>query len=68
MNGSAAPGPPVSVAASESLLDSAVEMTFPASDPVSVDHAFRAADRREHSALLDGPPRSSSTPRAGSPS
>jgi hypothetical protein len=28
----------------EALLDLAIELTFPASDPVSVVHAFRAAD------------------------
>jgi len=32
---------------SEELLDAAVEYTFPASDPISVDHAFRAARERE---------------------
>jgi len=36
---------------SEELLDAAVENTFPASDPISVDHAFNAARKREnHSA------------------
>jgi hypothetical protein len=32
---------------SEALLDAAVESTFPASDPISVDHAFNAARERE---------------------
>jgi hypothetical protein len=32
---------------SEALLDAAVECTFPASDPISVDHAFSAARERE---------------------
>ena len=30
-------------AAAEDLLDLAIELTFPASDPDSVTHAFRAA-------------------------
>jgi hypothetical protein len=29
----------------EDFLDLAIELTFPASDPVSVDHAFKAASR-----------------------
>ena len=32
---------------SEALLDAAVEYTFPASDPISIDHAFRSAAERE---------------------
>ena len=32
---------------SEALLDAAVECTFPASDPISIDHAFSAARERE---------------------
>jgi hypothetical protein len=32
---------------SEALLDEAVENTFPASDPISIDHAFNAALDRE---------------------
>lgn len=32
---------------SEALLDAAVECTFPASDPIAVDHAFKAASERE---------------------
>lgn len=32
---------------SESLLDEAVAFTFPASDPISIDHAFSAARERE---------------------
>jgi hypothetical protein len=32
---------------SESLLDAAVEYTFPASDPIAVETAFKAARRRE---------------------
>lgn len=36
-----------SIPESEALLDAAVEYTFPASDPIAVDHAFRAATERE---------------------
>ena len=36
---------PASVSAAERALDEAIELTFPASDPISVDHAFRSADR-----------------------
>jgi hypothetical protein len=36
-----------SIARSEALLDVAVELTFPASDPISIDHAFHAARERE---------------------
>lgn len=32
--------------AAERLLDAAVELTFPASDPIAIDHAFYAADKR----------------------
>ena len=35
------------IPSSEAILDAAVEYTFPASDPISVDHAFRAAQKRE---------------------
>ena len=38
------PGP---VLSSEAILDAAVEYTFPASDPISVDSAFQAARARE---------------------
>jgi hypothetical protein len=42
------PRPPLGPAPStDELLDAAVEYTFPASDPISVDHAFREAKRRE---------------------
>ena len=34
----------------ERVLDRAIELTFPASDPISVEHAFRSA--REHEAPL----------------
>lgn len=30
-------------AVAERMLDAAVEMTFPASDPIAVEHAYRAA-------------------------
>ena len=36
-----------SVPRSEALLDAAVEYTFPASDPISIDHAFHSARERE---------------------
>jgi hypothetical protein len=32
---------------SEAILDAAVEYTFPASDPISIDHAFKTASERE---------------------
>lgn len=32
---------------SERILDAAIECTFPASDPISVQSAFEAACRRE---------------------
>ena len=37
------PGTPDSRSAAERLLDEAIELTFPASDPISVDHAFTSA-------------------------
>ena len=36
---------------SEALLDSAVEATFPASDPISVQDGFDAKRRRDHARL-----------------
>jgi hypothetical protein len=36
---------------SEALLDSAVEATFPASDPISVEDGFHAKRRRDHARL-----------------
>jgi hypothetical protein len=39
--------PVVRIPRSEALLDAAVENTFPASDPISIDHAFGTALRRE---------------------
>lgn len=38
---------------SEALLDAAVEYTFPASDPISVDHAFGKARERERKAPVE---------------
>ena len=32
---------------SEDVLDHAIQETFPASDPISVSHAFKTARRRE---------------------
>jgi hypothetical protein len=43
----AAAGKPDPQASAERLLDAAVEMTFPASDPISVEHAFKAASERD---------------------
>lgn len=40
---------------SEALLDAAVEYTFPASDPISIEHAFGAAREREDRALQRSP-------------
>jgi hypothetical protein len=33
--------------AAERLLDQAIELTFPASDPIAVDSAFRSARKRD---------------------
>ena len=40
----------------EELLDLAIEFTFPASDPVAVDHAFRAARRHDETFHKGEPP------------
>jgi hypothetical protein len=48
---------------SEALLDAAVEYTFPASDPISVDHAFRTAREREKRAAASSKPRRAARPR-----
>jgi len=40
-------GEAASAAAAEQLLDLAIELTFPASDPVSVVSAFQAARARD---------------------
>src|SRR5690348_7066279 len=50
------------VARSEALLDTAVELTFPASDPISIDHAFRTARAREISFQPNGGFEMSATP------
>jgi hypothetical protein len=33
--------------AAERVLDGAIELTFPASDPISVEHAFFSAGKRD---------------------
>ena len=38
---------PATRSAAERILDRAIELTFPASDPISVEHAFRSARKRE---------------------
>jgi hypothetical protein len=45
----AGPPPLSSDSSSETVLDVAVQCTFPASDPISIDVAFQAARRREQS-------------------
>jgi hypothetical protein len=50
-----------SIARSEALLDAAVEFTFPASDPISVDHAFHAAREEEKDLPRATPPGSAPT-------
>jgi hypothetical protein len=57
---------PNRVPLSEAVLDAAVECTFPASDPISVDHAFHAAREREGDA--DAPRRAGHDERAPWPS
>ena len=49
----------------ESLLDFAVESTFPASDPIAVDVGFRSKQRRDRARLLKSadPARSQSQSR-----
>jgi hypothetical protein len=41
------PPPPSPESSSEAVLDAAVQCTFPASDPISIDVAFNAARERE---------------------
>ncbi len=31
----------------ERVLDRAIELTFPASDPIAIEHAFRSARKRD---------------------
>ena len=50
--------------AAERLLDQAIELTFPASDPISVDSAFRSARKRDQREA--GAPTAPDTRRAGS--
>jgi len=40
----------------ESLLDFAVESTFPASDPIAVEEGFQAKRRRDHARLTAARP------------
>jgi hypothetical protein len=37
----------------ERLLDAAVEMTFPASDPISIEHAYKSASSQDDEADAD---------------
>jgi hypothetical protein len=48
---------PATRSAAERILDRAIELTFPASDPISVEHAFRSARKREQAAPTEDPPR-----------
>jgi len=43
----AGPPPLTAESSSEAVLDVAVQYTFPASDPISIDVAYRAAQARE---------------------
>ena len=38
---------PATRSAAERVLDEAIELTFPASDPIAVHNAFRSARRRD---------------------
>ena len=38
---------PATHSSAERILDRAIELTFPASDPISVEHAFRSARKRD---------------------
>jgi hypothetical protein len=38
---------PETRSSAERILDRAIELTFPASDPISVEHAFRSARKRD---------------------
>ena len=40
---------PATPSAAERILDRAIELTFPASDPVAVEHAFSSARARDRS-------------------
>ena len=39
--------PGTKLSAAERILDLAIEFTFPASDPIAVEHAFPSARKRE---------------------
>jgi hypothetical protein len=47
---------PATRSPAERILDRAIELTFPASDPISVEHAFRSARKREQAAPPEKPP------------
>ena len=49
---------------SEALLDSAVEATFPASDPIAVEDGFQAKRRRDRARLTGVKPADRSKPRS----
>ena len=38
---------PVARPSAERVLDRAIELTFPASDPIAIEHAFRSARKRD---------------------
>jgi hypothetical protein len=40
---------PATPSAAERVLDRAIELTFPASDPIAVEHAFSSARARDQS-------------------
>jgi hypothetical protein len=42
---------PASPSAAERILDRAIELTFPASDPIAVEHAYRSARARDQSGV-----------------
>ncbi len=42
------------IPSSEAILDAAVEYTFPASDPISIDYAYRAREREQRAAESRG--------------
>jgi hypothetical protein len=43
--------------AAERALDRAIELTFPASDPIAVEHAFLSASERDRASPRENPPR-----------
>jgi hypothetical protein len=42
--------------AAERALDRAIELTFPASDPIAVEHAFLSASERDRAPPRENPP------------